>query len=86
MQVGRSGSVIRVSRRSGRVVQTMKLRAQITVELESKDFVDAARHQQRFEEFFQNLRSEYGNAELQFREPPVPAAARGRRSAGRPAM
>jgi hypothetical protein len=53
----------------------MKLRAQITVELESEDFVDAARHQQRFEEFFQSLQSEYGNAELQFRERRVTAGA-----------
>ncbi len=57
------------------MVKAMKLRAQITVELESEDFIEVAHHQRRFQEFFDGLRQEYAHAELQFRERRVTAAA-----------
>jgi hypothetical protein len=42
----------------------MRLRAQITVEIDAKDFVEAADHQRRLEEFLRDLRREYGQAAL----------------------
>jgi hypothetical protein len=46
----------------------MRLRAQITIDIEARDFVDAADHQRRLEELVQEIKGEYSQAELQLRE------------------
>ena len=52
----------------------MRLMAQIKVELDSEDFIEAADHQRRFQEFYEIVRKEYDTAELEFRERRVTAA------------
>lgn len=46
----------------------MRLRAQITIDIEARDFVDAADHQRRLEELVQTIKHEYSQAELLLRE------------------
>ena len=46
----------------------MKLRAEITIEVDAKDFVGAADHQRRIEALMQSVRREYQEARLEFRE------------------
>jgi hypothetical protein len=47
---------------------TMKLRAEIAVDIVAEDYVDAARYQKSFEEFLKDLQSRYPDATLQIRE------------------
>jgi hypothetical protein len=47
---------------------SMKLRAQITIDILAEDFRDAAEHQARVEGLMQAVRREYGQASLEFRE------------------
>ena len=46
----------------------MKLRAQITIEVEAEDFVAAANHERAIQGIFKALQSDYQNAQLEFRE------------------
>ena len=46
----------------------MKLRAEITIELDADDYVAAAEHQRRVEALFQAVKSEYGQASFGFRQ------------------
>jgi hypothetical protein len=46
----------------------MRLRADITIEFEAADFVDAAKHQQHLEQFVQQITTRYANAKLAIRE------------------
>lgn len=43
----------------------MKIRAQITIDLDVDDYVAAAGHQRRIENLFQGIRADYGEASLQ---------------------
>lgn len=43
----------------------MKIRAQITIDMEVEDYVAAAGHQRRVEEFYRQIRACYGDAALQ---------------------
>ena len=60
----------------------MKLRAQITVDIEVPDFIAAAEHQKRFEEIFTEVKGQYQGAVLELRERRSPTAPRS--SAGEP--
>lgn len=46
----------------------MRLRAEITIDIQARDFVDAADHQRRVEQLFQSIQSEYAGANLTLRE------------------
>lgn len=46
----------------------MRLRAQITIDIEAADFVDAADHQRRLEQLVRSIKSEYEQAALLLRE------------------
>lgn len=46
----------------------MRLRAQITIEIEAEDFVCAATHQQRVEAVLAAAKGDYPQAQLEFRE------------------
>ena len=46
----------------------MKLRAQISIEIDAEDFVSAANHERAIQPLFRNLQSEYETAQLEFRE------------------
>lgn len=45
----------------------MKLRAQITVDVDADDYISAAEHQKRLEDLFHNLQRDYEHAELEFK-------------------
>lgn len=59
----------------------MRLRAQILIDIEAADFADAAAHQKRVEQVFAEVRGEYDQAKLEFRQrrqrPHRQTAARG---------
>jgi hypothetical protein len=46
----------------------MRIRAQITIDIEAQDFVDAADHQRRLETILSAVRADYHQAELSLRE------------------
>ena len=46
----------------------MRLRAQITIDIDAKDFVDAADHQRRLEALVTSIKQEYHQAALLLRE------------------
>lgn len=46
----------------------MRLRAQITIDIDATDFVEAADHQRRLEEMVRRIREEYEHAALLLRE------------------
>lgn len=46
----------------------MRLRAEITIDIQARDFVDAADHQRRLEQLFQSIQSEYSEANLILKE------------------
>jgi len=46
----------------------MKLRAQIVIEVEAEDFLAAANHERAIQGIFRDLQSDYGSAQLEFRE------------------
>ena len=46
----------------------MKLRAQIVIDVDAHDFVEAAEHQVRIEQFLQELKPSYPAVILTFRE------------------
>lgn len=46
----------------------MKLRAQITIDIEADSYADAAGHQDRIEAIVEKVRSDYQQAALLFRE------------------
>lgn len=46
----------------------MRLRAQITLEFDAADYVDAAQHQRLLEEHLQQITANYANARLAIRE------------------
>jgi hypothetical protein len=46
----------------------MRLRAQITIDIEAEDFIAAADHQRRITGLIGHLKEAYGQAELSFRE------------------
>jgi hypothetical protein len=45
----------------------MKLRAEIHVEIDAADFVEAAEHQQRLQMLFRAVKAEYGQAKFLLR-------------------
>jgi len=45
----------------------LRLRAEITIDLDAADFLEAAEHQRRIEELIEAVRSEYGQAQFAFR-------------------
>jgi len=58
----------------------LRLRAQITIDIEANDFVAAADHQRRVEDFITQIREVYGEAGLVLKERRAPLGA----SAARP--
>lgn len=46
----------------------MRLRAQITLEFDAADYIDAAEHQRSLEEHLQRVAGDYPNARLAIRE------------------
>jgi hypothetical protein len=46
----------------------LKLRTEISIEIEAADFIEAAEHQRRLQVFMNNLRGEYPAAEMVIRE------------------
>lgn len=62
---------------------TMKLRAVITIDIEARDFVDAAEHQRQIEKVLTQVTDLYPTAALVFRE--RRASARSASSNGAPA-
>lgn len=54
----------------------MRLRAQITINMEASDFIEAAGHQDRLESLMQDIRSRFGTADMEFREVRSRSAAR----------
>ncbi len=57
----------------------MKLRATIVIDIDAADFVEAADHQRTIEGFLIDLKQNYGDAALDFRESRT--ARRGRQKA-----
>ena len=45
----------------------LRLRAEITIDLDAADFLEAAEHQRRIEELIEAVRSEYRQAQFAFR-------------------
>ncbi len=54
----------------------MRIRAQITIDIEAQDFVEAADHQKRLETIVNAVRADYAQAELALRERRERAAGR----------
>jgi hypothetical protein len=54
----------------------LRLRAQITIDIEATDFVAAADHQRQVEGFIDAIREVYSGADLAFRERRTPAGPR----------
>ena len=46
---------------------TLRLRAEITIDLDAADFLEAAEHQRRIEELIESVRREYSQATFAFR-------------------
>jgi len=46
----------------------LKLRTEISIEIEADDFIDAAEHQRKLQLFMNSLRSDYPEAEMVIRE------------------
>jgi hypothetical protein len=46
----------------------MKLRAQIVVDIDAGNFVEAAEHQRHLESLLEGIRTRYATAQLQIRE------------------
>jgi hypothetical protein len=46
----------------------LRLRAQITIDIEAEDFVSAADHQRRVESFIENIRQVYEDTSLVLKE------------------
>jgi len=46
---------------------TLRLRAEITIDLDAADFLEAAEHQRRIEELIEGMRAEYRQAVFAFR-------------------
>ena len=46
----------------------MKLRAQFTIDIDARDYSEAAEHQSKVERLFAALQDEYSQASLTFRE------------------
>lgn len=46
----------------------MKLRAQITIDLQVQDYIEAAEHQRRISLIAERVRADYAQAELEFRQ------------------
>lgn len=46
----------------------MKLRAQITIDMEAEDFIAAAEFQRRMQGLMVDVRKQYGQADLELRE------------------
>ena len=46
----------------------MRLRAQITIDIDAQDFVEAADHQRRLEDMVRLIKEEYAHAALLLRE------------------
>jgi hypothetical protein len=46
----------------------MRLRAQIVIDIDADDFTEAADHQQRLERLFHAIRTEYVQAQWEFRQ------------------
>ena len=46
----------------------MKLRAQIVVDIDAENYVEAAEHQRHLELFLEHVRARYATAQLQMRE------------------
>jgi hypothetical protein len=57
----------------------LRLRAQITIDIEAEDFVSAADHQRRVESFIDEIRQVYGDTNLVLKERRVLAGPRERR-------
>lgn len=46
---------------------TLRLRAEITIDLDAADFLEAAEHQRRIEQLIESVRREYNQATFAFR-------------------
>lgn len=46
----------------------MKLRAQITIDLQVQDYIEAAEHQRRISLIAERVQADYAQAELEFRQ------------------
>lgn len=46
----------------------MRLRAQIVIDIDARDFSDAATHEEKVAEIYALVRKEYGQAHLEFRQ------------------
>lgn len=46
----------------------MRLRAQFTIDIDVGDFAEAAKHQERLEQFYEMLHEEYDQAQWEFRQ------------------
>lgn len=46
----------------------MKLRANVTIEFDAEDYVDAAKHQHALEQILQDITEKYADAKLVIRE------------------
>ena len=52
----------------GRLVMSLKLRVEITVDIEAHDFVEAAEHQSILQAYGEKLRSDYPQASITIKE------------------
>jgi hypothetical protein len=59
-----------------RGLEMLKLRAQITIDIEAEDFVSAADHQRRVEAFIETIRQVYDDTSLVLKERRVLAGPR----------
>jgi hypothetical protein len=46
----------------------MRLRAQIVIDIEARDFSDAASHEEKVAQIYDLVREQYGQAHLEFRQ------------------
>lgn len=60
----------------------MKLRAQISIDVDADDYIAAADYQCRFEKLIDSIKSEYPNSSLELRECRSALGGRTRRGSG----
>lgn len=63
----------------------LRLRAEITIDLDAADFLEAAEHQRRIEELIESVRREYSQASFAFRPRRGPRNKKAESPAQRPA-
>ena len=64
---------------------SLRLRAEITIDLDAADFLEAAEHQRRIEELIESVRQEYSQATFAFRPRRGPRNKKGATPTARPA-